>query len=274
MIDKKNHDLLSLFIAGIAVLLSQFQPIYKYFEDYEIELQKLDKIQLVPHPYAGISVITRPIIGNSGAEKGVIHNIHLIISEESSNELYIYKSSDIKIPKVGSMMFNEWLEFSPQTINTGNIWSKNLRFTKTNVSNSFIQLVNNVQIKLEEDNNEWCEDNYPACEQMNGMMYIPPKELTGKFYKGVIKEHSWIKPGKKKLTVIYETGTVKPEQTICEEYTFNINKFNTRTLLTEIRLAMDSSAGMTFDTKRAPIKVNKTSDCSIKNLKNYKKIIS
>ncbi|KJY72078.1 hypothetical protein [Vibrio nigripulchritudo] len=261
-IDKNNHDLLSLCVAAIAVLLSQFQPIYKYFESYELRIQKISSIQIHPNPNGGISLSLRPVFGNSGQEKGIIHDLTIVIDNDSS---YSYSASDIKFPKQGEMMFNHWLEYSPQTIEPDSIWAKTLRFTSRQLSDDWSLLLKNSRQALAEDRKMWCEDNYPACEYMNGKMYFPPSNIIDNYIKGIFKEHSWLKAGKHEIAVIYEMGGIEPEEYRCDLLSFEIDRIDIKFIEAEMVSAIDGQSNMSFDTIRPDIPTEFIRSCE----KNY-----
>ncbi|WP_104401542.1 hypothetical protein [Vibrio penaeicida] len=257
-IDKNNHDLLSLCVAAIAVLLSQFQPIYKYFESYDLRIQKITSIQISPNPNEGLSLSLRPVFGNSGQEKGIIHDLTIVIDNDSSNS---YKASDIKFPKQGEMMFNHWLEYSPQTIEPDSIWAKTLRFTSRQLSDDWSLLLKNSRKALAEDNKKWCEDNYPECEYMSGRMYIPPLKIVDSYVEGIFKEHSWLRPGKHQMAIIYEIGSIEPEDYRCDLLSFEIDNIDIQFIKAEMVSAIDGQSNMSFDTIRPNISTKFIRSC-------------
>ncbi|KFI10854.1 hypothetical protein F0223_16815 [Vibrio coralliilyticus] len=273
-INKDNHDLLSLAVAAVAVLLSQFQPIYKYFDDYDLEPRSINYMQILPHPYNGITLNVPITFGNSGEVKGAIHDVYAFVTQKKSSDSFVYRASDIKLPKKGQMMFNEWYEFYPQSIEPDDIWSKTLRFSKVSFSDSWYSLINKTRVDIRADNEIWCEDNYPACLEQNGLMYIPPKKFTTPVVDGVIQEHSWISEGSVKVVLLYIIGGVKPNEEVCQEYHAKIDEFDLSVLYEEVEFAVNGSASLSFDTIRPPVKTSFIRNCNSSTIKHAKAILS
>ena len=109
---KNVQGRLSLLIAAIAVLLSQFPPVYQWFHAPELEIKTGQAFSIAPNPYYGLSVSKYYSVTNIGEKHGRIKSIYLYIADMEGNILYETRGQSYRTRVV--QQFNEarWEEFT------------------------------------------------------------------------------------------------------------------------------------------------------------------
>lgn len=125
----KNLQHYGFIISCVALILSQFKPVYTYFQNPEIEVN-LGKNLSISHSLGSINFMSFMQIINSGEIEGQVNRIEsFIISKDGSYKISLPAFSYFLNPTTTSrdQTVNQ-LPFAPTIIKSGDAWSYNVNF--------------------------------------------------------------------------------------------------------------------------------------------------
>lgn len=223
---KNTQGRLSLLIATIAVLLSQFPPVYQWFYAPELEIKVGQSFSIIPNPYYGLSVSKYYSVTNIGEEYGRIKSIYLFIADMEENILYETRAQSYRanmVPQFGEV---QWEEFTEVSLRPGENWSHLVAFF-SRLKNSQFDDIREIQNEIEEERENW---EYEMEKKGYDIDDFDPKmpefqisnELAGELKAAIIEKIKWLDEGKYKLYEVSFTGN-EPKVV---GYSFTIHEYH------------------------------------------------
>jgi hypothetical protein len=121
-ITKPTLDVISIIIAAVAVLLSQFPPVHTWWDKAEFEIKDVNELFVQASSTKGTAVGKQVALTNVGQEIGRIFDIELIVTSKDFDIIQRLKAKRYKEP---SANFREaWVTYTELAIEKGEHWSK------------------------------------------------------------------------------------------------------------------------------------------------------
>ena len=128
---KEQRDVLSLVVAAIAVILSQFPPLYQIFDSPDLDIRTETGFGIGANAYSGISVLKYFSVTNTGEKHGRVKRIFLFIVDEKSEVVYGMSAQDYLLPERGNFGENKWNAFTELSLQPGENWSHLISFNRS-----------------------------------------------------------------------------------------------------------------------------------------------
>ena len=151
---KKRKDLISLFIAAIAVVLSQLPPIYQMFYSPKLDKRKIVSIALTPNAYSGLSLGYQFSVTNDGKDAGRIKSIEAYIMDEANNQVFSSMAQAYRLTTLSNFNQVQWEQFAEIALQPAENWSHFLTFSKS-LNNQDLQRIKEIQDEIEEERKYW-----------------------------------------------------------------------------------------------------------------------
>lgn len=235
---KERHDLLSLLVAAIAVLLSQFPPVYQWFYSPDIEIGKSESFVLFPSVYTGLAISKYYSATNTGEEPGRVKNISLFFTDGEHNVLHKVSSQGYRLHGTGQFGQSQWEQFTELSLKPGENWSHLVSFNRR-LKNFELDSLRYIQDEIQSEREEWkwkMEEQGWNLEKYDPDMpeFKISDELLEKLKLEVNKKISWLKEGE---YILHEISYTDEKHEI-NSYSFEINKNH----LVNFALSIDSYA--------------------------------
>lgn len=221
---KERHDLLSLLVAAIAVLLSQFPPVYEWFYAPEIEIKSEQAFGIVPNLYSGIQIAKHYSVTNVGEKTGRVKSLYLFIVDQDGTLLQEVRAQSFRLPIIDHLGQQPWEQFSELNLQPDTNWSHLVSFSHRIPNNEFdeIRLIME-EVNIEEELWEYeMEDQGYNLDNIEINLDAPtfkisPPLLT-KLKNSIKNKVPWLKEGVFNLYEVSMTG----ESPIIKSYQFEI----------------------------------------------------
>lgn len=227
---KSKHDLLTLFVAVIAVLLSQFPPVYQWFYTPIFDIAENEAFVIKPDARSGLTVGKYFSVTNTGEEAGRIKSILLFITDSNDNLLYESKAKNFMHSKSGAYSKPLWENFTEINLKPNENWSHSVTYYKQLKSHE-LEDIHIIQNQVEHEREQWEEEMEDKGIDLRDYDAVIPefkisKELLEKLKETVKNKLKWFAEGD---YFLYEASVTNDGEKI-KKYTFNINKRHLSTL--------------------------------------------
>ena len=148
---KGNRDLLSLLVASIAVVLSQFPPAHQWFYGPELEFTHEPSFAISPNIYSGLSFSKRYSVTNVGEESERIKALYVFIVDPEGSLLYEARARQYSEQLQGVL---QWEQLSEIIIGPGENWS-HFVLSSGQVDNRDFNAVQEFQMRIEREAEIW-----------------------------------------------------------------------------------------------------------------------
>ncbi|MEW8439706.1 MAG: hypothetical protein AB2689_16280 [Candidatus Thiodiazotropha taylori] len=207
---KQKHDLLTLLVAFMAVVLSQFPPIYKLFYAPEIEIRKESSFFITPNVYQGLTLGINYSATNVGEEPGRIREVYLFITNDSDELLHAARANYFKSSKLDAFGAAQWEILSEIALMPGKNWSHLILFNREH-ANEELDDIRDIQDQVKEERREWEWDMEDKGYNINKDYLEMPefkisKETLDALKKVIEKKVNWLKIGTHNLIIVSFTG--------------------------------------------------------------------
>lgn len=186
---KGNRDLLSLLVASIAVVLSQFPPAYQWFHDSELKFTLEPSFVISPNIYSGLSFSRHYSATNVGEEPGRIKTLYVFIVDPEGSLLYEAKAQQYRLQGV-----LQWVQFSEINLGPGENWS-HLVLSVEQVDNRDLNAVQEFQMRIEREAEIWRSER----NVFGAPMFEMSRDLLGDLKSFIGEKTGWLKEGKYKV---------------------------------------------------------------------------
>lgn len=207
----KKHERLSLLIATVAVLLSQFPPIHQWFHAPELEIKIIPSFAIAPNLSNGLAISKSYSATNVGEKPGRIKSLYLFIVNMEGNILHETKAATYRLNTLGSFNEPQWERFTEVSLQPGENWSHHVSFF-SRLRNSQLGAIKIVQEMINEERYAWEyemeEQGYNLNDLDSNMPeFTIPKELSEKLQNAIKKTIKWFKEGQYQLYEVSLTGS-------------------------------------------------------------------
>ena len=245
-----NHNIASVLIAGLAVVLSQFPPLHTYFESSEVKISLPQKLLLQPNFNSGVIYGVDLKLNNVGAETSNVLAVQLIF--ERDDEVVDSILSDNVTPSDGNIGVGVAVAqtFTDFYIPPNSVKKQFYGFYKGNakaeaelrVSSLFSQYLKEYQdweVANGLDRSSFESGNFPLLG-VDLPVYEMSDDLHDQLANSVHQKLAWWQVGEYKLSVVVYTK----DEVVIESFNFSITKDTMQPFFT----AMKVTAPDTFTT--------------------------
>ena len=200
---------LSVMIAFIAVVLSQFPPIYDFFKKPELSSLTSNEVHIAASPAVGITFDKMISITNTGNKAGWIKKIDIVI-ENSKGDVVDHLTADRYrhpiVESFGDPIVYPWNEI---LLKPENSWAKIVFFTKP-IANGTLTNLNRLSKKIQKEEEKW-EEEWGDVDDARVRLDIdmPEFEISDVLFaeiEKIAKENiRWLQPGTYRVTEYYRT---------------------------------------------------------------------
>lgn len=121
-ITKPTLDVISILIAAIAVLLSQFPPVHTWLDSAEFEVKDINELFVQASSTTGTAVGKQVAFTNVGEEIGRVFDIELIVTSKNFDIIQRLTAKRYKEPSAN--IRETWVTYTELAIDKGEHWSK------------------------------------------------------------------------------------------------------------------------------------------------------
>lgn len=198
---KGNRDLLSLLVASIAVVLSQFPPAHQWFYDTELEFRLDPSFAIAPNPYSGLSFSRHYSITNVGEESGRIRALYVFIVDSEGTLLYEATAQRYRLHGVSQFGQSQWEQFSEINLGPGENWSHTVFFSRW-LDNYDLSDVQEFQMRVEREEESWrfdMEEQGHDMEAFDAPMFEMSGDLLDELKSFIREKTGWFGEGEYKI---------------------------------------------------------------------------
>ena len=222
------RGLLSLLVAAIAVLLSQFPPVYQWFEAANMQVKVSHSFVISSGLFRAPSITKHFSVTNVGKAPGRIISLHLFITNRNEEILYESSAQAYRLRILGQFERQKWEEFSELSLHSDRTWSHLVSFGRQ-LSNAEIEDIQAIQFEVEEEREEWRhvmeEKGYDVDSiDYTGPTFDLPDTLSNNLSEAVKERIPWLQEGRYRLYEICATAN----GTKAMGYDFKIHKRQVR----------------------------------------------
>lgn len=224
-IKKENHNFLSLMVAVVAVLLSQFPPIYTLFYSPEIEIGEASTVYSY-HKFGLVNFVKKVSINNDGNEWTRIKKVGVLIIDSNGK---VVASLPAKSFQTGNDSFGKaiWGMVGELALEPHKNWNKLVTFHENLNEKEYMSLFF-TKLKIDEEIKDWedmmKEKGYSLLEPKEG---DPDFKLSDDLFVNVKSicetKLNWFKPGKYKFVEYVCYGKANEIKYDYVAYGFEIN---------------------------------------------------
>ena len=151
---KEKRDLLSLLVATVAVVLSQFPPVYQWFYSSELEFRIEPSSMITPNAYSGLSISRYHSITNTGDKSGRVKALYLFIVDTTGSILYEARAQGYRLHGLGGFGQAQWEQFSEINLGPGENWAHQVSFNRMQ-SNRELDEMREIRMRIEDKETRW-----------------------------------------------------------------------------------------------------------------------
>lgn len=253
---QRKHDMLSLLVATIAVLLSQVPPVYQWFHDPELELRIPSSFEITPSLQSGFSIMKQYSITNVGEKPARVTSMHLFISDTDGNLLYESSAARYRLhgaPELNLSVLDTWEVFSEINLQPNENWTHKVSFEKS-VSGAELDGVRDIQEKVDEERHEWELEMERAGINLysdDAPWFEASGELNEEIERGIRDEIAWLGEGEYRMHAAFVDDDVQ-----VETYAFTVRPYHLRRFASSLNSLSDGSGYDTFASISFDIELN------------------
>ena len=226
---ERMRNLLSLLIAAIAVLLSQFPPVYQWFETANLQIKIERKFVLSSDIFRAPSINKHYSVTNIGKAPGRIKSLRLFITSSNGDVLYETSAQAYRLRSLGPFDRHKWEEFSEIGLNPSRNWSHLVSFGRP-LNNPALEEIQAIQSEINEKRDEWkyrMEDEGHRVDSLDydGPDFVLPEKYSERLSAIAKKNIPWLQEGGYRL---YEVTLSGDDGRKSMGYNFKIQKQHIR----------------------------------------------
>lgn len=207
---ERVRNLLSLLIAAIAVLLSQFPPVYQWFESPNLQIKIGRTFVLSSDIFSAPSIHKHYSVTNVGKAPGRIKSLRLFITNSNGDVLYEASAQVYKLRSIGQFDQHKWEEFSEIGLYPSRNWSHLVSFGRQ-LNNSALEEIQTIQSEINEEREKWKYRMEDEGHDVDSFDYDGPEfdlpENLSKRLGDIVKENiPWLQKGDYRLYEVTLSG--------------------------------------------------------------------
>ena len=251
-----KHDMLSLLVAIMAVLLSQVPPVYQWFYEPELEFRVPPSFDVAPSLYSGFSIMKHYSITNIGEKRARIKSMHLFISDTEGNLLYESSASRFRLhgtPNMGLMLLDSWEAFSEINLNPNENWTHEVAFEKR-LTGFELDGVRGIQARVDEERYDWELEMEEAGVNLysdDAPMFEVSEELNEETAREIRAKVAWFSEGEYRIHAAFIGDDVH-----VKTYAFVVRPYQIRRFALSLDSLSDGSGYDTFLSTSFDIELN------------------
>lgn len=234
---KEKHDILTLAVAVIAVVLSQFPPIYTIFDSEEIILNDINSLTFLPSLSDGFNIVHTVQSSNSGEKTGFIKGSRIYIF--NSNQELVLNQKAVMYESKERDYFNNLALKEMENIVIGPLEPLSTKFLYKGYMSADDQLkMSNIRNRYQSENSK-----FGLSRDLNSsLMFSRDFEITDFLYSKtssyIQNKTKWFIPGQYLILHILDLGDRSVEAT----YLMTISKSEVENLNFYILNMKDSNS--------------------------------
>lgn len=220
---KEKHDVFSLLIAFVAVILSQFPPLYEIFDKAKFDIKTSSYIDIYPNHLSGIHLSKKISITNTGEKKGRVKNIYFLIVDKEDNIHNISKVHLYSKNEKNNFQQDIVMEFTEINLDVLQNWSHVASFLPKNITlnRNYRMIMNTIAEEKTTWEKKMLKEGYDFNKYNPGKEHIyfkPSNESMIRLKRYVMNNLNWFKEGDFTLWEIY----ISDQSNIYKSYNFKL----------------------------------------------------
>lgn len=206
----EKRDLLSLLIATVAVLLSQFPPVYTWFYAPNLDIRTEESFAIRADAYVGLSIAKYYSVTNIGKESGRVQDLRLFIADQNGNLVQQIRAQNFRLPSASLIGQPQLEKFSEISLKPGDNWAHFISFGRK-LNTLELEGIRYFRDEIKSERDEWEDDlqeqgyDFEKFDEDMPLFQISEKLLSN-LKNAIKKKIKWFSEGDYKLYEVTFTG--------------------------------------------------------------------
>lgn len=249
--EMSKHELLTLLVALIALILTQLPPLYQMLQSANLVVREENTFSIYTSALTGFFIGREYTVDNKGEKQGNVKDIGLYILNKDGDILDELMAEEFKNPGITELL-PQMETFNGLSVKPGDPWSRFVTFKKNKDIQDFEEIID-IKIEIKDERDAWeyeMENNDIDINSLYSPMFEMSEELLGKLKLIVMKKIEWLKEGEFYLVEV----TFTDDKPIVKQYYFDIKQNHLISIIEAIDDSTVERIGVMFPNIIIPLK--------------------